>query len=123
MWKKRPCSTCDVMTSRLLFGDEILGISMCSIECEQEYLKSLNPKDEERVLTRLDKRIETAKLRERMCWATAGLGTLAFAIGFFVKSATVFLAAVFPITIGAFLTRHFEQKTRKLMRVRKRIRI
>jgi hypothetical protein len=123
MWKKRPCSVCDVMTSRLLFSDKILGISVCSTECEQEYLEYLSPKDEDRVLKRLDKRIETAKLHERTCWATAGLGIFALAIGFFVKNATVFLAAVFPITIGAFLTRHFEQKTRKLMRVRKRIRI
>jgi hypothetical protein len=112
-----------MMTSRLLFGDRILGISVCSIECEQEYLESLNPQNEDRVLTRLDKRIETAKLLERMCWAMAGLGTIALATGCFVKNATLFLAAAFPITIGAFLTRYFEQKTRKLMRVRKRIRI
>jgi hypothetical protein len=123
MWKKRPCSVCGVMTSRLLFADKILDISVCSKECEQEYLESLCPDDESRVLKRLDRRVETAKLHERMCWATAGLGVCALAIGFLMKNATVFLAAVFPMTIGALLTRHFEQKTRKLMKVRKRIRI
>jgi HAMP domain-containing protein len=58
-----------------------------------------------------------------MCWATAGFGVIVFAVGFFAKNVSVFLAAVLPIAVGAFLTRHFEQKTRKLTRLRKRIRI
>jgi hypothetical protein len=123
MAKKRPCSTCDEMTSRLLFRDKILNTPICSAECERGYLESLSPEDEDRVLKRLDKRIETAKLHDRMCWTTAGLGVIVLAAGFFAKNVSVFLAAVFLMTVGAFLTRHFEQKTRKLTRLRKRIRI
>jgi hypothetical protein len=123
MRKKRPCSVCDEMTSRLLFKDKILSIPICSAECEHGYLESLSPKDEDRVLKRLDERIETAKLHDRMCWATACLGVIVLAVGFFAKNVSVFLAAVLPIAVGAFLTRHFEQKTRKLARLRKRIRI
>jgi hypothetical protein len=111
------------MTSRLLFRDGILNMPICSVECENGYLESLSPHDEDRVLKRLDKRIETAELHDRMCWATAGLGVIALAIGFFAKNVTVFLAAVFPIAVGAFLTRRFEQRTRKLTRLRKRIRV
>jgi hypothetical protein len=111
------------MTPRLLFRDKILNIPICSADCEHGYLESLNPNDEDMVLKRLDKRVETAKLHDRMCWATAGLGVVALAIGFFAKNVTVFLAAVFPIAVGAFLTRRFEQRTRKLTRLRKRIRV
>jgi hypothetical protein len=123
MRKKRPCKACDEMTSRLLFRDKILNIPICSAECEHGYLESLSPKDEDTVLKRLDKRIETAKLHDRMCWATAGFGVIVLAVGFFAKNVSVFLAAIFPLAVGAFLTRHFEQKTRKLTRLRKRIRI
>ena len=123
MRKKRPCSVCDGMTSKLLFRDNILNIPICSSECEHGYLESLTPQGEDRVLKRLDRRIVTTKLHDRMCWATAGLGAITLAVGFFAKNVTVFLAAVFPIAVGAFLTRHFEQKTRKLTRLRKRIRI
>jgi len=123
MRKKRPCTVCDGMTSKLLFRDKILNTPICSAECEHGYLESLSPQDEDTVLKRLDKRIATAKLHDRMCWATAGLGTITLAVGFFAKNVTVFFAGVFPIAAGAFLTRHFEQKTRKLTRLRKRIRV
>lgn len=101
----------------------MLNIPICSADCEHGYLESLSPNGEDKVLNRLDKRIETAKLHDRMCWATAGLGMIALAVGFYAKNVTVFLAAVFPIAIGAFLTRYFEQKTRKLTKLRKRIRV
>jgi len=123
MRKKKPCTICEGMTSKLLFRDKILNIPICSTDCEHGYLESLSPNDEDRVLKRLDKRIEIATLHDRMCWATAGLGVIVLAIGFYAKNVTVFLAAVFPLAIGTFLTRHFEQKTRKLAVLRKRIRV
>ena len=123
MRKKTPCRVCDEMTSKFLFKDRVLNTPICSRECEHDYLESLNPKEEDRVLKHLDKRIDSVKLHNRICWATAGLGVIALAIGFFAKNVIIFLAAVFPIALAAFLTRHFEQKTRKLTRLRKSIRI
>lgn len=111
------------MTSNLLFGDRTLGVSVCSKECEQEYLGSLSSEDETRVLKRLDRRIETVKFQERICWATAILGVFALTVGFFLKDTNVFLAATVPMTVGAFLTRHFEKKNRRLVWMRRHIRI
>jgi hypothetical protein len=123
MAKKRPCSVCDKMTSGLLFRDKMLNTPICSAACEHMYLESLSREDEDRVLKRLDERIETAKLQDRMCWATAGLGVVVLAASFFAKNVSMFLAAVLLMTVGAFLTRHLEQKTRRLTRLRKCIRI
>ncbi len=123
MRKKSRCIVCDKVTSRFLLGDKILNVPICSADCEHGYLESLSLSEENRVLQRLDSRIETATLHEKICWGTAGLGLIVLIIGFSAKNTAVFLVAVFPITLGALFTRHFEDKTRKLTRLRKRIRV
>jgi len=121
--KAKSCAMCGKATTKFLFNDEMLGISICSGKCEYEYLDSLAPNTRQQMnmLRSLDDKIETTKKHERAGWAIAALGLLIIAIGFLVLSTLLFLLGVLPLTLGALSTRHFEYERNKLMKIRKRI--
>ncbi len=123
MARPNPCAVCGEMTSKLLFKDKKLNIAICSVGCEYSYFETLSRKDENIILGYFDRRIERTKLQEKMGWAVAGLGLLLVAIGFFVKNVDMFITGLFPMTVGSFSTRHFQDRTNKLIRMRKRIAI
>jgi len=121
--KVKSCVVCGAMTTNLLFNDKILGIAACSSVCENEYLNHLAPNMREQInrLRDLDYKIEETKRHEKTFWLIAGFGLLIFAIGFLIQNVAMVLLGIFPITLGALSTRHFEEEKNKLMKLRKRI--
>jgi len=117
------CSVCGNITSKFLFNDRKTGVTVCSWNCERKYLDALSQKEETRILNYLDDKIEKNKRNDRIGWTIAGSGLAIVAIGFFLKSAEVFIAGVFPLTFGAFSTRHFEDRINKLRKQKMHIRI
>jgi hypothetical protein len=118
-----PCIMCGEMTRKFLFNDKKLNIPICSGECEHKYIETMGRKDEGKVLSHLEHKIEKTKWHEKIGWTVAGVGLFLVIVGFLAKYAEVFLVGIFPMTIGAFSTRHFEAKIEKLTRMKKRIAI
>ncbi len=123
MPKTNPCTVCGEPTSKFLFKDRKLNIAMCSGECEHEYIQTLSRKDEDKILNYLDRKIERTKLHKKIGWTVAGCSLLLVLAGFLVKSVEMFMIGFFPMTVGAFSTRHFEDRLTKLTRTRKRVAI
>jgi hypothetical protein len=121
MGRKRPCSVCGNVTSKLLFNAKKLDIAICSGKCEHKYLETCSSKEQTAVLRYLDDRTEKTRLYNRIGWIVAGFGALIVAIGFFMLNVDIFLFGVFPLAFGALSTRHFEDRIVKLTRTRKRI--
>jgi hypothetical protein len=123
MRKESPCTACGKLTRKYLFNDNKLGIPICSYECENKYLDTLNSKEEAKLLTHFDNRIAQAKQCLRLCWTAAAVGVLVILLGFLTATAAVFIVGASLATVPAFLTRYFEEKNVRLMRTRKRIRV
>jgi len=125
MHKPEPCAVCGKLTTRFLFNDKKLGITVCSRKCEYEFIDSLAAKKRERgiVLNYLDKKIAMNKKNEKIGWIIAFLGLTVVIAGILLANATIFLIGVLPLTCGALSTRHFSDKRNILMRLRKRIAI
>ena len=121
MRKVRPCSVCEKKTTRVLLNYRKLDVPICSARCEHAYIESCNPKEETEILRYLDDKISKTRLHNRVCWAAAGAGLLIVAAGFFVANAQLFIFGILPLTAGALLTRHFEQRRSRLLRTRKGI--
>jgi hypothetical protein len=113
------------MTSRLLFRDKKLNVATCSKPCEFEYLRraASDPDEQMRILRYLDDKTKQNKRHENECWALAGLGLLLVAAGFVMRNVEMFIVGIFPLTLGALSTSYFEDKRRKLLKLRMRIRI
>lgn len=123
MGNTKPCRICGEMTSRLLFKEKKSDIAVCSERCEYEYIKNISRSTTDRtnLLDYLDARIDKTKRDEKRAWAAAGAGLLLATIGLLVPNVETFLVGIFPLTIGAISTRHFEDKREKLRRLRMRI--
>jgi hypothetical protein len=111
------------MTSRFLFKDRKLNIAICSGVCEHKFIESLDANNGARVLSYLDGKVEKTRRHEKAGWTAAGSGLLMVAAGFLIPSIELFMAGVFPLTVGALSTRYFEDRIYKLTRTRKRIAI
>ena len=123
MKEPRSCAICEKITTRFLFGDEMLGIPICSKKCEYEYLENLTYEDKEQisVVHHLDGKIAETKKRNKMGWGLSGFGAVLVIIGFVIADALIFLGGSVIVVFGTLSTRHFEDKIDKLTRLRKRI--
>lgn len=68
-------------------------------------------------------KINETRQYEKILWMIAGFGLLTVATGFLTTNVTVFILGVLPLTCGALLTRYFESRRNKLVRLRKQITI
>jgi hypothetical protein len=121
MIEENPCKVCGKSTFQFLFDDRKLRIPICSYECEQKYLDTVNYKEKAELLGRFDNRIAKEKHDLRLCWAAAGVGALVVLLGFLLKAAPAFIAGASLATVCAFLTRYLEEKITKLTQNRKRV--
>jgi len=114
---------CGATTSKFLFNDKELGISICSKKCEYDYLNRLpfDKTEQMNVLRCLDKKIKANIRHKRIGWLIAGFGLFIVATGFFVSNVSLFLFGNIPLVIGALSTSHFSDKREKLLKLRKRI--
>jgi len=111
------------MTSKFLFKDKMLGISLCSSKCEYQYIQNLTPDKKEQmdVVRVLDELIGRDKKFNKMMWEIAGVGLLPILIGIWLTNPVIFLIGVAIVTITMLMTRHYDERIEQLMKQRKRI--
>jgi hypothetical protein len=123
MRKAKSCAVCEKITHRFLFKDKMLGIPICSRQCEYAYLKNLTPdiREQMKIVRYLDEKIEEIKKRNKIGWVISGFSLVLIVVGFLIADATLFIVGNLAVIFGTLSTRHFEDKIDKLTSLRKRI--
>jgi len=125
MRERVPCAVCGNPSKNLLFRNKILGVPICSVRCEHDYLKNLSPSTPEHtnVVHYLDNRIKEFRKRNKIGWTVSGVGVLLFLPALLIPDVNSFIAGNIIVVIGALATRHFEETTKRLTIQRKRLAI
>ncbi len=124
---------CGKLTTRVLFGDNLGGIYVCSRGCELEYFESLRhrKKEPQNLLRYLDEKIARTKTYSRVGWASAVIGIVWIILGAFLTHFSVtknpetgvslFFIGVFVTACSALSTCYLDDRERKLTETRRRL--
>jgi len=125
MNQKLPCAVCGNFTKRLLFKNKNISIHVCSKKCEHLYLKNLSQNTEEHtlILRYLDGRIKVYRTRNRIGWGISGVAVALLLLGALLPEVNLFIVGAVTASVSAVVTRHYEDRMKKLTIQRKRLAI
>lgn len=120
-----PCVVCGKLTDRLLFGDKVLGVHVCSRKCEHGYLSGVSSDSKEQfaVLKFLDESVLRYQKYDRVGWIVSGVGVVPIVLAFVFVNALLLVGGAVVVTVGTFSTRYFENRIYELTKTRKRVEI